>query len=135
MQDMKKCIEAWKETLRSFGVVRNINLMEETAIARAIKQYGSEFVELALFGARFEKQTKDFNPRDHLSIGRILTRKDGVERIDKFANLGSAQRQIVKTELEAKQKRELPPREEETTCPENVRAILSQLPFMRKMPK
>jgi hypothetical protein len=92
-KELRACKEQWLQTLRHFGIHRGISMLEEVEIAKAIQRHGYEMVELALFGARFEPRTPEFNPANYVGIGRVLTRDDeGRERVDRFANLGSQRR-------------------------------------------
>lgn len=90
---LRKCKEAWTQTLRRFGIERNLIASEEVEIARAVQKHGADTVELALYGAGFEPRTERFDPKNFVRISRVL-RPDprGEERIDRFVNLGSQQR-------------------------------------------
>lgn len=91
--EIGKLKETWIQTLAHFGITdRKISPMEEQMIARAIQRWGVETTDQALYGARFEKATEKWNPKEHVSLSRILERdKQGNWRVDKFANLGAQQ--------------------------------------------
>lgn len=95
----KECVATWEGTLRHFGINRTVSDWENTQIIRAALKYGEDMVELALFGARFEKKTEKFDPKDYLSLARILEKdRQGVARIDLYANAGARQRANAQSE-------------------------------------
>lgn len=89
-ETIAKCKTTWLATLKAMGSTRtSIAPSEEQMIARAIQIHGFEWVELALFGARFEPATESFNPREYIDITRILLNdKQGKPRIQKFIEFG-----------------------------------------------
>lgn len=122
------CAQTWGQTLTHMGTKRAVGPTEELAITRAIQAHGAEMVDLALFGARFEKATDNFNPKDHVSIGRVLERdKFGKLKIDKFANLGARAKQTQPRQPARAE--EPPPVAEEyyTKSPEEIRALMSSI--------
>lgn len=91
--ELEACVKTWVGTCQHFGISKIVADHERTEIFRAMQRFGAEYVDLALFGARFEKPTEGFNPADHLSLGRIFGRnKSGVLQIEKFNNLGEKNR-------------------------------------------
>ena len=93
--------DAWKiwcETLKYFNIdPGGISPPQESSIARAIKSLGYENTVLALEGARYEPNHEKFNPKQHLSIERILHRDaKGQSRWEKFVNLAKANREVTK---------------------------------------
>jgi len=89
---LEAVFETWKGTLKHFKIVRdNLTDDEKQAIARAVQRHGVEIVDMALYGARYEAKTENFDPGQHVSIQRVLKPdRNGVSRLDKFANLGAA---------------------------------------------
>lgn len=83
--DLEKLISTWKETLKHFGINRDTGLHYGAEIGRAVQAFGAESVKLALIGARYEKGSEGFNPKNHISIHRVLD----PARIEKFINLGA----------------------------------------------
>ncbi len=84
------CSRTWIETLGHFKIQRPLNASEETEIIRAIQRWSVEYVDTALYGARFEPKNKDFDPKDHISLGRVLNK----DRIEKFVNLGTREKNV-----------------------------------------
>jgi hypothetical protein len=130
--DVARCKATWKETLLRFEIDRNLSPAEELEIVRAIQRNGADFVELALYGARYEKAVEGFKPAEHVAIARILLPdREGRLRIDKFANLGAAARKrlaaqkakpgAATTPAAGETERELPA--------EEIRAILAEAGF------
>ncbi len=91
----------WCETLKSFNLKSQpISVYQQSSLARAIKSLGIETVCLALEGQRYEKATDAWNPKDHLSLDRVLHRDaKGQQRWEKFANMALAKRELQKTKL------------------------------------
>lgn len=85
--DVIAALYEYKRTLEVFRIKRTPSLYDDTTVFRAMTQYGTEMVLLALRGARFEPRREGFDPAVYCSLGRILDH-DNVER---FANLGSRQ--------------------------------------------
>jgi hypothetical protein len=122
---ISKCWEVWRETLKTFGKERNRTQSDEQAIAKAIRRWGHEDVALALLGARFEPGSEKFKPKDHVALYRIFERVKGEPcKFEKFLGWGAESRMKAATKKEAEQRREIP-REEESTDPARVREIIA----------
>jgi hypothetical protein len=127
---IEACKRTWLDTLQHFKTGRTaLGLKEETLIARAITEHGAEFVDLALYGARFEPATDQFKPAEHVSLTRVLFEdRNGKIKIDRFVNLGSqarskrAAKAIPLPQVEPAP--ELPPAD-----PERVRELLASYGF------
>lgn len=123
--NLQDCMKTWRGTLEHFGISRGVSQWEETQIARAERIYGAELVELALFGARFEKKTDKFDPKDYLSLARILEKdRQGVARIDLYANAGDRKRKSLQPSTP--QEPEIPT-EQKRTDPARVREIIANV--------
>jgi hypothetical protein len=87
--------DVWQETMIFFKLPKqNISPHQESSLARAIASLGIETVLLALEGQRYESGSDKFNPRDHLSIDRVLHKDSkGQQRWEKFANMARAKKQ------------------------------------------
>lgn len=83
--EIAQCEEAWADALKKHGVGRDPLPGERDALARAIQRYGCDSVLLALLGAKYEPDGKDFKASRFVSLKRTLA-FDGFER---FVNLGS----------------------------------------------
>lgn len=95
---VEKCGKAWIESLRSLGIQNRegIRSDEEIEIFRAIRAHGEETVYLALVGARYQKKTEKWDPKDYPSIVRIIAKdKTGVCKISQFADLALARQKPV----------------------------------------
>lgn len=86
-QDVNEAIAEYMKTLHALGKRRNPGAWEETAIYRAMAQFGPEMVKLACRGARFEPKREGFDPASYISLNRILDS----QKIEWFANLGSGE--------------------------------------------
>lgn len=85
--------QTWTDTLASFDVpALPIGTHEESTLQRAIRYSGFTRVSLALEGARYEVGSKDYDPRQHLSLDRVLHRINGKSNLDRFANLALERR-------------------------------------------
>lgn len=84
----QRSVDVWKDTLKHFGINRNLIAGEDVQIARAVQQYGGDAVSHALLGARFEEETENFSPKKHVSLRRIFDPK----LFQKFVNLGAQNR-------------------------------------------
>lgn len=123
-EGIEKCVQTWQATLAHFGIARNVSAWERTQIGRAAQNYGSEMVELALFGARFEKKTENFDPKDYVSLSRIIEKdREGRLKIDMYANAGARKR---KTASPVAPKSSEPEQEQYVTDPKRVREILGK---------
>lgn len=85
VDQIAQCVEAWRETLVRFKIDKDAAL-DAPAIGALIQRYGFEKARLALLGAGFESKTKDYDPANHVSVTRILTRPYVLE---KLVNLGA----------------------------------------------
>lgn len=124
------CCKTWIETLAHFKIQRPLNPTEQEQIGRAIQRWGAEFVDLSLYGARYEPCHEGFNPKDHVSLGRIFEKdKFGKYRIDKFVNWASQRKakQTLTVQPAETEENEPPP------DPDKVRAILAAAGFGRKI--
>lgn len=126
-----RCKATWQATLRSMGVPVDVLFEhEEIMIARAIGRegWGADFVEMALFGSRFEPKTKDFNPADYICLRRVLGQdKSGGWRADYYVNLGRKERAraAVKDLRQAEAAKQA---EDDTPCdPERVRQMIGSV--------
>jgi hypothetical protein len=84
------CLEEWKNTLTHFEINRPINQRDEIEIARAVQQYGSDWVKLALQGARKQVKGKTYDPKNFVSL-RLYLHKDKIERL---VNIGAGKESI-----------------------------------------
>jgi hypothetical protein len=92
-QQVDACAETWADTLRALGYNRPLAPTEKLAIARGILQHGAEAMDLALYGARHEPRSRDYDPKAHVSLERILGRnKAGKSLFADFMNWGAAHR-------------------------------------------
>lgn len=119
------CLEAWAGTLKHFGIDRPVSHTEEMEIGRALLAHkDAAFVELALFGYRFQEKTQDYDPGKYVRIGNVFKRDDGGKpMIDKYANLGAQKRRKAKQTLQQPQVSETP----HTTCPPELRGAIKRL--------
>lgn len=109
-EDVERCKESWRQTLRHFGGARTLLPTEELLIGRSARHWGAKAVALAMLGARFEAKDPEpggFDPSKNVMLSRILTldlpTQDGREKkFERFLHLG------VQAVLENKAK--LPPR-------------------------
>ena len=62
----------WKETLKHRGADRNLFPFEQDDIFRAIKKFGAEAADHALYGFRFEESFTGFNAKNHLKLSRVF---------------------------------------------------------------
>lgn len=83
-EELGPCIEAWRETLNYFNIVRD-PLFDEAPIARAVLRYGVERVCRALTGPRFEQKKENYDPSKFVKISRYLS----ADKFDWFENLAS----------------------------------------------
>lgn len=96
---LEALFSTWLGTLKHFKIERSLSESEKLEIARATQRHGTEITDLALYGARYEAKTDNFDPRQHVSIQRVLKPdRNGVSRLDKFANLGAANQSVNKPE-------------------------------------
>lgn len=86
IEGITEAVGVWKQTLKSFGKLRELNPSEQTQIARAIQRYGYDYVSRALLGAKNEPKSEKYNPKDHVSLQRTLD----PQKIEKFVNWGTA---------------------------------------------
>lgn len=82
---LPECISAWGKTLEKFKIKKDPAL-DQLHIARLIQLHGPQKARLALIGAGYESESKDFKPSNHCSITR-LTAKGNL--FEKFVNLGA----------------------------------------------
>jgi len=85
--DIEDCINQWKLTLKHFKIDRPLNERDELQIARAIQNYGKEWVILALIGATKQKANKNFDPAHFVSLKNYLSS----DKIERLVNLGAGQ--------------------------------------------
>lgn len=129
-EEVEECKAAWIACLRKYGAERPLMPNEDVQIARAIRKYGAEFVKLAILGAQYEPESKDFKPSRYLRLTRIL-RDDESELRHKtgfqyFVNLGAQARNKIKAREEEEQKRQKEWGDMESEArPEDVRAIIN----------
>lgn len=130
-----KCKKTWLESIKAMGSSRvSCAPSEEQMIARAIQIHGAEWVELALFGARFEPATESFNPREYIDITRILLNdKQGKPRIQKFIEFGVKGQEALRRE-EVKAERVAPVRGRYVEPSPEVRAMLRASGFGSILP-
>lgn len=83
--DVSECLNAWKETLEHFKIMRGVGERDQITIARAVQSFGSEWVKLALLGARKQTKSKNFDPAKFVSLS-IYLHKDRIERL---VNIGA----------------------------------------------
>ena len=96
---LEALFKTWQATLRHFKIERSLSEQEKLEIARAAQRHGAEIVDLALQGARYEAKSDGFDPSQHVSIQRVLKPdRNGMSKLDKFANLGSANQSANKPE-------------------------------------
>jgi hypothetical protein len=81
-EGLKTCIQEYQNTLDHFRIERKAE-MSEMQIFNLGKQFGFEDLSIALAGMRREKRTDNFNPADHVSLGRLP------KNFEKFLNLGA----------------------------------------------
>ena len=108
-EEIQTAYSVWSETLRSFGVQATaMNVRQENSLYRAIEYLGFETVCLALEGQRFEAPTKDFRPKEHLSLDRALHRnpRTGVSHWEKLMNLALGERAKLQTDKDARTRAE-----------------------------
>jgi hypothetical protein len=99
---LRACCETWEKTLDHLGAPRKCLAVEQTMIARAIREHGAEAVDLALYGAAFEPSVDTWHPKDHLDLARVLTKdKEGKPRIQRF--VGFAVKERAKSQTKAVQ--------------------------------
>lgn len=129
---VRACCDTWIGTLEHFKIPRPLSPTEQFEIARAIQKWGAEFVDLALYGARFEPRFDGFKPEEHVSLARIFEKdKAGKFRFDKFVNWGAKRRQAEKR-APAVAPQQVAEVEEPTVDPAEVRAILDAYGFGAK---
>ena len=122
---LQDCMNTWLGTLEHFGIKRALNPREELEIARNVQKYGAEYVELALYGARWEPKTETFDPKNFVSLRRVFGRdKQGFDLIDRFVNLGAPKRQHENHER-ARMESQSTAEGVERTDPARVREILA----------
>lgn len=89
----------WKETLKHRGTDRKLFPFEEDDIFRAIKKYGAEAADQALYGFRFEESFTGFNAKNHLKLSRVFD----AEKIQQWINTAAANRpkprELVEVEI------------------------------------
>lgn len=94
----KRCAEVWLKTLESKKQSRKLIPGEDVEIARAIKRWDAESVELALIGIRHETGSATpggFDPAQHVSLNRVLD----PGRFARFVGLGAAEAQKRRRQL------------------------------------
>lgn len=123
-----KCKATWLETLKVMGSPRMfLTPGEEQLIARSIQANGLEAVELALFGARAEPVTQDFDPKAYIDITRILLAdKQNKPRIQKFVEFGAKARARDQVVVAKQETKEAEKAEEYCPPPEEFRALLAK---------
>lgn len=89
VEEIDSLLKEWAKTLKHWNISKDAR-MDEVQIARLYRQYGYEKSLLAIIGQRKEPSTKDFNPRDYISIARLSK----PEHFDKCVNRG-AQNEIT----------------------------------------
>lgn len=123
------CVETWNATLAAMKLPRKATEHEKQVIFRAVKNAhafgGIEQIDLALYGARHEPKSEDYDPKDYADAARVLEpNKKGKSLFTKFIGWGSTGR------AQAQAKKEKPaalkPVEGEAPNPEVVRQLIGQ---------
>jgi len=83
--DLKKLEAAWNRCLGAFGINRSIFPAELEALDKKVRFYGEEAVFLCIIGARYEKQSSEFDPIYHLTLPRIFKENNFM----RLVNVGS----------------------------------------------
>lgn len=128
IRDLDKLRETWLGTLRHFGHDRNLLASEEEAIARGVMAYGSEAVDLALYGARHEPKFEGFEPKEWVSISRVFGKdKYGRSRFEQCLNWASKGKKKIPIASPEPEEEQFVP-----TDPEVVRAMLAEAGFAKR---
>jgi hypothetical protein len=129
------CVTTWADTLTACGIPRAVSDSEKLEIGRAIQRHGAEVVDLALFGARHEPPHEGFNPKQYVSLSRVLlpTGKERKLKLTEFANWGAKARADRAAQSRKQESSIAAPGSEERTDPGKVREMLAAAGF-RKVP-
>jgi hypothetical protein len=84
-EGVAECMAEWRKTLEHFGIDRPMGERDQIEIARAIQTYGADWVLLAMQGARKQKASPRFDPKNFVSL-RIYLHRDRIERL---VNIGA----------------------------------------------
>jgi len=85
---LEECTEVWGKTLSRYKIQKDPKL-DQAEIGRLIQTHGYEKTKLALLGAGFEEESKDYKPSKHVAIRRLWK----PDLFDTFVNLGAQHRQ------------------------------------------
>lgn len=94
----------WGDSVEAMGSRRMpLNPSQERVLQSAIGSLGFETVCLALEGQRYEARTEKFNPAEHLSLERVLTkdRHTGKSHWEKLAHLALERREKANRKRQA----------------------------------
>lgn len=83
-EEIESSIEEWGKTLSRLEITKDPKL-DESVIAQLLARYGFDKTVLALLGAGFEEGSKDYDPKKHVSIRRLLK----PDIFETFVNLGA----------------------------------------------
>ncbi len=98
---VKALVVTWIGTLqhRGAGADMTIYPFEEDDIFRAIKRFGAEAADQALFGFRFEESFTGFNAKNHLKLSRVFD----AEKIQQWISMATMNRpkarELVEVEI------------------------------------
>lgn len=94
-EEIEKCFEAWGKTLSRLEIKKSPRL-DEVPIAQLLSRYGFDKTFLALLGAGFEEAGKDYDPKKHVSIRRLLK----PDIFETFVNLGAQNKPVTHETVE-----------------------------------
>lgn len=87
---LQDCLEEWRSTLKHFEINRPVGERDELTVARAIQEFGSDWVILAFKGARKQTKGAKFDPKNFVSLA-IYLHKDRIERL---VNIGAGKESV-----------------------------------------
>jgi hypothetical protein len=93
-------LQTWKETLAHFEV-DSIGFGDDLQIKRWADDKGYDQVRLALIGARHEPATKTFDPKNYISLSRILNQRHFQTNVNRGIQNKPKKREVYDVELPA----------------------------------
>lgn len=84
-EEINDCVEEWQATLKHFEINRPVGELDQLEITRAFQRFGPSWVKLAFQGARKQKASPRFDPKQFVSLRIYLDPK----RIERLVNIGS----------------------------------------------